>query len=77
MTLQKKGVCYCCKKPADVNVSLVDQDGRIYIPNQKVRKYGHPCLMDIWFCRHCMRVLEDTLRATIAYWINENKEAGT
>lgn len=57
--------------PAEISVSLVDQDGRIYIPNQMVRRGGHPDLQDIWFCQPCMRTIEDSLRATIQYQISE------
>lgn len=74
MTFQKNGKrCYCCQKAAEVSVQLVDQDGRIYIPNQMVRKLGHACLREIWFCRPCMRVIEDALRATIQYRISEEE----
>lgn len=72
MTFQKNGKrCYCCRMPAEISVSLVDQDGRIYIPNQMVRERGHPRMQDIWFCRPCMRTIEDSLRATIQYQITE------
>ena len=65
MSLQK--ICYCCNRPSENSISLVDQDGRIYIPNQMVRKLGHSCLKVIGFCRPCMRAIEDALRATIQY----------
>lgn len=73
--IQKNGKrCYCCSDAADISVELVNQDRRIYIPNQMVREQGHPCLMLIWFCRPCMRAIEDALRATINYRIMERRE---
>jgi hypothetical protein len=55
-------------------VELVNQDTRIYLPNQMVRGQGHPCLREIWFCARCMRAVEDALRATINYRIRESRQ---
>lgn len=77
MTFQKNGdLCYCCNAVAASSIMLVDQDGRIYIPNQMVRERGHACLQEIWFCKGCMRAIEDALRATIQYRIDEAHDSG-
>lgn len=68
-------LCYCCGAEAQYSVELVNQDRRLYIPNQMVREMGHPCLMAIWFCRPCMRAIEDALRATVGYRIAEARQA--
>lgn len=72
--------CTTCKKEGVYSVMLATGshgDGglkheRFYIPNQVGREHG-----DIgqatWFCKSCMRTVEDNLRATILYLMAENK----
>lgn len=58
--------CFCCKKTASLSVLLVNADGRIYIPNQNAREFTPDIIEEIWFCRSCMRLIEDGLRKTIS-----------
>ena len=64
--------CHCCGTQAVYSIVLAfgpDGDGnddRVYLPNQHARKFGSsPSLRETWFCKPCMRTLEDTLRATL------------
>jgi hypothetical protein len=67
--------CICCKRPGEYSILLAEGMGaegegiRWYIPNQRVREAigFHDVQREVWFCRSCMRTLEDNFRATIAY----------
>lgn len=66
--------CACCKNESTLSIQLVEWSGRYYIPNQNVRNASTGDIKDIWFCKKCMRSIEDNLRATILYLQHENKK---
>jgi len=67
--------CYTCGKNSNFSILLARTNGRIYLPNQAVRReaqdYGDG-YGEISFCKDCMRAIEDSLRATILYLQTEN-----
>jgi len=69
--------CVCCGNPGKFSIMLVgahetDEQARIYLPNQNVRdSEDFNVSEETWFCHHCMRVIEDNLRATIMYLRSE------
>lgn len=73
------GKCFTCDGPPSYSVLLVNQEGRIYIPNQSVRRSKgtreeHPFLGETAFCTTCMRKVEDALRAQVLYLRTEADE---
>ena len=57
--------CQCCKNPAEYNILLFGDSERWYIPNQS--RDDVPELLEVvWFCKPCMRKIEDNFRATIS-----------
>ena len=73
-------ICICCGDEAERSVRLFtgpqDPKGplsaisRYYIPSQSAQ--GPRDAEEAWFCRECMRQVEDNLRATILYIQAEN-----
>lgn len=55
-------------------IELAIQDDRIYLPNQICRELNEN-IETIWFCKRCMREIEDNLRATIAYRKSEGEQS--
>jgi hypothetical protein len=75
--------CICCGKTAKYSVQLAVGAHakrlvalpRYYLPNQHARNPDFPSVVDqIYFCKKCMRSVEDTLRATILYLQAENDQ---
>lgn len=64
--------CKCCGDPGVYNILLAIGPGsdwiseRLYLPNQDARLVGE-VLQEVWFCRRCMRIIEDNFRATVIY----------
>jgi hypothetical protein len=69
--------CTGCGKSAEYSILLsegshgnANKEIRYYIPNQAVReesKKHKQLISEVWFCRKCMRVIEDNFRATVLY----------
>ena len=64
-------LCKCCGKEAEYNILLFGDDERWYIPNQS-RNDVPELLEEVWFCKACMRSIEDNFRATILYLQSES-----
>ena len=67
--------CYACDAPGRYSVLLSVTDGRLYLPNQFARS-DPDAFEEVWFCKCCIRAIEDNLRATIMYLRAEAKDAG-
>jgi hypothetical protein len=68
------GECVCCGIPAEYTIMLAGDRGHYYIPNQITRAVEgtrFACIKQVPFCRHCMREIEDNLRATIQALIDQ------
>ena len=70
--------CVCCNDNAEFSLLLVEgthgdtskKTPRYYLPNQNVREKNNQS--EVWFCRNCVRKLEDNFRATLQYLQSEN-----
>jgi hypothetical protein len=63
-------LCTGCGQPAAYAILLAGEPKRWYLPNQNVRELTNrfpELLTEVWFCRVCMRKLEDNFRATLLY----------
>ena len=60
--------CFACGKEGNFSILLARTEGRIYLPNQAVRRKEppHPGYGEVAFCASCMRKIEDSVRTTIA-----------
>lgn len=60
--------CYACGKDGNYSVMLARTNGRIYLPNQRVREHGalHSDYGEVAFCASCMSAIEDSLRKAIS-----------
>jgi hypothetical protein len=76
--------CTCCGKDAEILTielavgsygELIDS-ARYYFPSDSNRKneYGRHNILEVPFCRRCMRILEDTFRASILYLQKEHNQ---
>lgn len=61
--------CFCCGEAGEHSIAVVDQEGRLYLPNKEVRLEGFDA--DMWFCKPCMRFVEDNFRAAVRYLSEE------
>ena len=63
--------CYCCGKRAAVSIMLAGDPGeRRYLPNDDIRTLKEtlrdfPYPIPTYFCRKCMRRLEDAVNAAL------------
>lgn len=62
--------CECCDRSARFSIIVADTDGRLYIPNQGVRRQREQRThfdntRELWLCLGCMRDVEDSFRQTI------------
>jgi hypothetical protein len=73
--------CVCCGKDSKYSIRLAEGPQasdlvdlpRYYLPNMGARDPAHPAdLREIYFCKECMRPVEDAVRATILYLQAEN-----
>lgn len=75
--------CICCGKISKYSIHLAEGPQakrlvalpRYYLPNQHARDPKFPATIeDIYFCKECMRSVEDALRAVILYLQAENEQ---
>jgi hypothetical protein len=71
--------CFCCKEEANYSILLAgffdvnnyERGERVYLPNQYIRKDARRLgqnripIPEVWFCKKCMRKIEDNLNETI------------
>lgn len=67
--MNEPAICYCCAATGVFSILVANSD-RLYLPNQSIRALGDH--HEIWFCRTCMRAVEDAFRASILYLKHEN-----
>jgi len=80
------GFCIGCGKPSKYSVQLAvgPQANRLtalpryYLPNQHARNPDFPAVIeDVFFCKKCMRAVEDSMRSAILYLQSENDQIST
>jgi hypothetical protein len=54
--------CHCCGREGRFSILLVGDADHWYLPNQLSRDIAQ----EVWFCRFCMRVMEDSFRGVIS-----------
>ena len=59
--------CKACGKPADVSMVLFGDDDCWHLSSQMVRSDGDLPIAEVWFCRDCIRVLENNFRDTLSF----------
>ncbi|OAF14565.1 hypothetical protein AXW67_17610 [Bradyrhizobium neotropicale] len=66
--------CTCCAAPGQFSILVAAGPGeppldpRYYLPNQMVRSMANDLgeqIKELWFCKSCIRKVEDNFRATI------------
>ena len=69
--------CVGCGSPGKFSIMLAvalnpDDSIHYHLPNQIARNH-HSDIREVWFCKKCMRYVEDNLRASILYLQYETK----
>ncbi|GIV66674.1 MAG: hypothetical protein KatS3mg047_1067 [Bellilinea sp.] len=55
-------ICLTCGKPGDYSILLAGDQEHLYLPNQFARDPNSMPLTEMWFCRSCMKKLENKFR---------------
>jgi len=58
--------CIGCGQPGEFSILLAGSPEHWYLPNQYARSLESPPLQEVWFCKVCMKILEDGFRETLA-----------
>jgi len=64
--LTNPSICIGCGHPGEFSILLAGSPEHWYLPNQQARSLESPPLQEVWFCRICMKILENGFRETLA-----------